>query len=93
VIAGDAVESFAPAKINLWLRVVGRRDDGYHLLDSLVAFAEIGDVVRAEHSDALTLAMDGPFTAGVPGDGTNLVLRAATALAGAAQQPLSRPHC
>jgi 4-diphosphocytidyl-2-C-methyl-D-erythritol kinase len=82
VSGGAAVESFAPAKINLWLRVVGRRDDGYHLLDSLVVFAEVGDVVRAEHADKLTLAVDGPFAADVPCDGANLVLRAATALAG-----------
>ena len=35
----------APAKINLWLNVVGRRDDGYHLLDSLVAFVDLADQI------------------------------------------------
>jgi 4-diphosphocytidyl-2-C-methyl-D-erythritol kinase len=90
VSSGQAIESFAPAKINLWLRVVGRRDDGYHLLDSLVAFADVGDIVRAERADALTLAVDGPFAAGVPAGDENLVLRATNALAEAARLPLSR---
>ena len=40
------VAAFAPAKVNLYLHVTGRRDDGYHLLDSLVAFADIGDRLR-----------------------------------------------
>ena len=40
-----ATEAFAPAKINLTLHVTGRRADGYHLLDSLVVFCDIGDVV------------------------------------------------
>jgi len=74
----------APAKLNLYLRVVGRRPNGYHELDSLVAFAEIGDVVRAAPADALGLYLDGPFAAalgeaGAPDD--NLVLRAARGLA------------
>ena len=38
-----AIEAFAPAKINLTLHVTGQRDDGYHLLDSLVVFADVGD--------------------------------------------------
>ena len=42
-----ATEGFAPAKINLTLHVTGRRADGYHLLDSLVAFADVGDHVEA----------------------------------------------
>jgi 4-diphosphocytidyl-2-C-methyl-D-erythritol kinase len=85
-----AIEAFAPAKVNLWLRVVGRRDDGYHLLDSLVAFAAVGDVVRAAAAETLTLAIDGPFATAVPGDATNLVLRAARALAGAAREASCR---
>ena len=39
--------AFAPAKVNLYLHITGRRADGYHLLDSLVAFADIGDEVIA----------------------------------------------
>jgi 4-diphosphocytidyl-2-C-methyl-D-erythritol kinase len=74
----------APAKLNLYLRVVGRRPDGYHELDSLVAFAEIGDVVCAAPADALSLTIDGPFAGTLSGAGSqddNLVLRAARALA------------
>ncbi|HIJ61428.1 MAG TPA: hypothetical protein HPQ04_01915, partial [Rhodospirillaceae bacterium] len=39
----DAIEIFAPAKVNLYLHVTGRRADGYHLLDSLAVFAGVGD--------------------------------------------------
>lgn len=72
-----AIEAFAPAKINLALHVTGRRNDGYHLLDSLVVFADVGDRVMAERAGALTLRIVGPRAAGL-GDGPdNLVLRAA----------------
>ena len=71
----------APAKLNLYLHVIGRRDDGYHLLDSLVAFAEIGDRVTAEPADELSLRVEGPFAPVLPTGPDNLVLRAARALA------------
>ena len=45
----------APAKVNLFLHVVGRREDGYHLLDSLAVFPAAGDVLRATAADDLTL--------------------------------------
>lgn len=84
------VEVFAPAKINLTLHVTGRRPDGYHELDSLVAFADVGDTLRlASHTLQLTetgavpapaikgrLSVCGPEGAGVPEDGSNLVMRA-----------------
>ena len=77
-----AVYRPAPAKLNLTLQIVGRRDDGYHLLDSLVAFTEYGDVIEAVPADALSLTMDGPFGAALAGDSAeNLVLRAARLLA------------
>ena len=77
-----AVTRRAPAKLNLTLQIVGRRDDGYHLLDSLVAFTEYGDVIEAAPGDALSLTMDGPFGAALAGDpAENLVLRAARLLA------------
>ncbi len=79
--AGAAVSVFAPAKINLYLRVTGRRDDGYHLLDSLVVFAAIGDTVTAAPGAALTLAASGPEEAGLPDAEQNLALRAARLLA------------
>ena len=75
------MREFAPAKLNLYLHVTGRRADGYHMLDSLVAFAGCGDVVRAEHAPALALAVTGRFAAGLAAEADNLVLRAARALA------------
>ena len=52
--------AFAPAKVNLYLHVVGRRADGYHLLDSLVVFAGVGDALRAAPAETLSLTVDGP---------------------------------
>ncbi|WP_114965716.1 4-(cytidine 5'-diphospho)-2-C-methyl-D-erythritol kinase [Alkalilacustris brevis] len=74
-------EAFAPAKLNLTLHVTGRRDDGYHLLDSLVAFARIGDTVRARAAPDLSLHVTGPRAAGLPAGDDNLVMRAARFLA------------
>ena len=71
----------APAKVNLTLHVTGQRKDGYHLLDSLVVFADGGDVIRAEAADDLTLTVSGPFAEGVPTDHSNLILKAAQVLA------------
>ncbi|MBO0711915.1 MAG: 4-(cytidine 5'-diphospho)-2-C-methyl-D-erythritol kinase, partial [Acetobacteraceae bacterium] len=71
----------APAKVNLFLHVTGRRPDGYHELDSLVVFAGLGDVLRAGPADGLTLALEGPFAAGLENEADNLVMRAARALA------------
>jgi 4-diphosphocytidyl-2-C-methyl-D-erythritol kinase len=71
----------APAKLNLYLHVVGRRDDGYHLLDSLAAFAAVGDELTFAPAADLSLAIDGPFARDVAADDSNLVLRAARALA------------
>ncbi|MGE0747516.1 MAG: 4-(cytidine 5'-diphospho)-2-C-methyl-D-erythritol kinase [Rhodospirillales bacterium] len=78
---GGAVTVRAPAKVNLFLEIVGRRADGYHLLQSLVAFADVADVVRVRPSDDLGLAIDGPFGAGLAAEPDNLVLRAARGLA------------
>ncbi|TKA94807.1 4-(cytidine 5'-diphospho)-2-C-methyl-D-erythritol kinase [Cereibacter changlensis] len=70
-------DDFAAAKINLTLHVTGQRADGYHLLDSLVVFAETGDTIRAEAADALSLTITGPQAAALPVSDDNLVLRAA----------------
>jgi 4-diphosphocytidyl-2-C-methyl-D-erythritol kinase len=75
---------FAPAKVNLYLRVTGRRDDGYHLLDSLAVFAGVGDMVGAVRAEGLSLALDGPEAAALTAEPDNLVLRAARVLAAAA---------
>ena len=77
----------APAKVNLFLRVVGRRADGYHLLDSLAVFAGIGDEIVATPRDGLTLTLEGPESGALAGETDNLVLRAARALAAAAGCP------
>jgi 4-diphosphocytidyl-2-C-methyl-D-erythritol kinase len=70
----------ARAKINLYLHVVGKRADGYHLLDSLIVFAACGDVIEVKPADDLSLSIDGPFAAGLSDAADNLVLRAAQGL-------------
>ena len=67
----------APAKVNLTLHVTGRREDGYHLLDSLVAFATTWDRVTVAPAPVSALRVTGPRAAGVPEGPENLVLRAA----------------
>lgn len=83
----------AHAKVNLWLNVVGRRADGYHLLHSLVAFADLADTIEAAPSDALSLAVEGsaaaPGAAALASEPDNLVLKAARLLADRAGVP---PH-
>ncbi len=79
--APRAVDAFA--KVNLHLHVTGRRADGYHTLDSLVVFADAADRVAVAPDAALSLALSGPFAAGLAGEADNLVLRAARALAAA----------
>jgi 4-diphosphocytidyl-2-C-methyl-D-erythritol kinase len=80
----DAASSeFAPAKINLTLHVTGQRADGYHLLDSLVVFADVGDQVTARPDAGLTLRITGPMAEGLSAGDDNLVLRAARAMGGA----------
>lgn len=76
------IREFAPAKVNLTLHVTGQRGDGYHLLDSLVVFASVGDWVEVRPADRLTLTIDGPEAPNlVPAD-DNLVLRAARLFGG-----------
>lgn len=77
----------APAKVNLYLHVTGRRADGYHLLDSLVVFAGAGDRLRLEPAGALSLSLEGSEGAALAAEPDNLVLRAARLLAGAAGIP------
>jgi 4-diphosphocytidyl-2-C-methyl-D-erythritol kinase len=70
----------APAKINLFLHVGDRRADGFHPLQSLAVFTDLGDVLAMEDAAELSLAVEGPFAAGLQGEGDNLVLRAGRAL-------------
>ena len=75
-----AIVMEAPAKLNLYLHVTGRRDDGYHELDSLVAFASVGDRLRVEPAAELSLEIEGLFEEGLNADEGNLVWRAAKAV-------------
>ena len=70
----------AAAKINLYLHVVGRRANGYHELDSLIAFTNVFDTLTFYESNDLVLEIDGPFASRIPATENNLVLRAARAL-------------
>jgi 4-diphosphocytidyl-2-C-methyl-D-erythritol kinase len=76
----------APAKVNLYLHVTGKRQDGYHLLDSLVAFTDICDRIAIAPANDLTFQADGPFAGAFAGEDPagNLVVRAARALAAVA---------
>lgn len=79
------VRRIAAAKINLYLHITGRRADGYHCLDSMVAFAAIGDLVTAAPAGKISLRIEGPMAAGLAlSMEDNLVYRAACALADAA---------
>ena len=71
----------APAKVNLYLHVTGRRADGYHLLDSLAVFAGAEDRISFAPANDLTLRLTGPFAGSLTAEPDNLVLRAARALA------------
>ena len=77
----SGLRRLAPAKVNLALHVVGRRDDGYHLLESLVAFTRFGDRISLEPAEETTLKACGPFADQVPLDSSNLILRAHDLLA------------
>ncbi len=64
----------APAKLNLWLRVAGRRPDGFHELESLLVLLDLADAVSVG-ADEPDLVVRGPSAAGVPVDRTNLAWR------------------
>lgn len=79
-----SVRVFAPAKVNLTLQVGAPRADGLHPLQSVAAFADVGEFVEAAPGDVISLRIDGPMAAGLKAREDNLVLRAARALAEAA---------
>ena len=74
----------ARAKVNLWLNVVGRRADGFHLLDTLVAFTDLADEIEVAPASTVSLRVVGPEAPALEGDSDNLVLKAARLLAGRA---------
>ncbi len=67
---------FAPAKINLALHVLGRRADGFHEIDSIVAFAGIGDELRFEPASEFAIKVSGPFASLLPATENNIIYRA-----------------
>lgn len=77
-MAGSELRAFAPAKVNLALHVTGRRADGYHLLDSLVVFADMGDRLVLRRGTGAGIRISGPQARGVPDGPDNLALRAAS---------------
>ena len=71
------ISEFAPAKINLSLHLVGQKSDGYHLLDSIVSFVNVGDKISIEPGKSGDLKVAGPFAKDLPRSNHNLVLKAA----------------
>jgi 4-diphosphocytidyl-2-C-methyl-D-erythritol kinase len=78
---GSALGMQAHAKLNVFLRVLGRRDDGFHDIETLVLPVSLHDRVIVEPAQELTLDVLGSPVGDVPKDDTNLALRAARALA------------
>lgn len=90
------ISVFAPAKINLYLHLTGRLANGYHNLDSLVCFADIGDQVDIVEHDSFAFQVKGTFSNSFKErekesfiDGDNLVVRAARSLAQITDKPLN----
>lgn len=71
----------APAKINLFLHITGKRDDGYHLLQSLIVFVDVGDRLTFAPHDGMFIDIEGPFATELQALRDNLVYKAARALA------------
>jgi 4-diphosphocytidyl-2-C-methyl-D-erythritol kinase len=84
-----ALTAFAPAKVNLFLHVGPPAADGYHPVASLMAFADVGDVVSTFESEAMALHVRGPFGGGLSPGPDNLVLRAAQAFVAEAKRPVA----
>lgn len=84
------IEAAAPAKINLALHVTGRRENGYHDLESLVVFADLADELSAQPASADALRLTGPFAGALTPGQTNLVTKAVNAFREA--RPEAVPH-
>lgn len=76
----DVLRGRAPAKVNLVLEVLGRREDGYHELDTIFQELELADEVEVRLDGPAGVQIDGPYAAGAPADASNLAWRAALAL-------------
>ena len=82
------LSAFAPAKVNLFLHVGGPDAEGYHPISSLMLFADVGDIVSMQASEAPAFETTGPFGPGIPAGDDNLVMRAARAFHARASMPL-----
>jgi 4-diphosphocytidyl-2-C-methyl-D-erythritol kinase len=84
-----SIRIFAPAKVNLYLHVTGRRDDSYHTLDSLVAFVNVGDELILTDGSTAAFRVSGPMAPALAAEApeSNLVVRAARGLAAALGRP------
>jgi 4-diphosphocytidyl-2-C-methyl-D-erythritol kinase len=80
-VTNSPLHIFAPAKLNLFLHVTGKRADGYHTLQSLMVFADAGDDLTLSPHDRLQIDTDGPFASLLGNPEDNLVYKAATLLA------------
>lgn len=98
MLPASKIEIFAPAKVNLFLHLTGRKPNGYHTLDSLVGFVDIGDVISIEEAPAFSFSITGDFApalhaSGMRGGGfhddDNLVVRATRLLGNIADKPLT----
>jgi 4-diphosphocytidyl-2-C-methyl-D-erythritol kinase len=85
------IHEFAPAKLNLYLHITGRRADGYHELDSLVAFATIGDELVLTGADCFSFNIEGPHAAALASEDHthNLVVAASHSLAELTERDLN----
>lgn len=68
-----SVRLLAPAKVNLYLHVLGRQDDGYHDLESLVAFADVGDEILIEPAATFSCSIDGEFAQHLDSENNSVV--------------------
>jgi 4-diphosphocytidyl-2-C-methyl-D-erythritol kinase len=83
--SGDGLSVAAPAKLNLYLHITGKRPDGYHELDSLITFAALHDTLFVTPDERFSVAVAGPFGAALTNAADeNLIARAARLLAEAA---------
>jgi 4-diphosphocytidyl-2-C-methyl-D-erythritol kinase len=84
----DSFHIFAPAKINLFLHITGKREDGYHMLQSLMAFADIGDDLEFSAHNDFEVNIGGPFAGSLPESKDNLIYKAARILSNEYGVPL-----
>lgn len=71
---------FARAKVNLFLHIPRRREDGYHEVESLAVFPRIGDLIEARTAESVSLEIEGPFAEGLSAGPDNLIVKAAEVL-------------